>query len=566
MDDTITELVELEATGVAGVASPANGTKFLIMKAADADVEKAQCSTCGGDGKIRGGNMTCPDCGGDGVVGKSDSDEADEILEEVTGEAAKSLADCQCDACVSALQKDLTDATRAAMSNSSFAYVDPKGGKHLPVHDEDHVHAAIGRFGQTDFSGADDPAAAKRKAARKIVRAAGQHGVQVDPNSAVGSAAKGDGNGGGPGVIDGSTHVSGGDVKVNVANGAGTPGHSALAGAMTGAPEDEQADPSHRGGGQSPYSIPAEGRMTKMQVASNLVDAIAFIRARKDEPGSASWESQDSSSLHAIATQLAQCSAQIDAMVGREQDEVMNGSADDGQDVFDLQDADSALSYALGLVSRLAFTEAAEASAAKSEPQLVADGDEATKADLGPDQEDLIDMQITKEELSAAIASSVTEGVVAAMKALNDPPAADEAVDKNSNPVTQGGDIDEGSIKDNGQVGDDLSGVRTSADSQYVNKAVMDELNSLKEQVAKMSAQPRPGGPILDGQPREGMPSPLEKSQVENAVATLQDRFEKASDVKERARLGEELTYARLYQDALKRFGTSNPLRPQVAQ
>lgn len=559
MDDTITELVELEATGVAGVASPANGTKFLIMKAADQDVEKAQCSTCGGDGKIRGGAVTCPDCGGDGMVGKSDSEEADEILETVTGEASK-----EDDGVV---EKDLTDATRAAMSNSSFAYVDPKGGKHLPVHDEDHVHAAIGRFGQTDFSGADDPDAAKRKAARKIIRAAGQHGVQVDPNSAVGSAAKGDGNGGGPGVIDGSTHVSGGDQVVSLAQNFSRPGKSELAGAMTGAPEDEQADPSHWHGGHTPYAIPAEGRMTKMQVASNLVDAIAFIRARKDEPGSASWESQDSSSLHAIATQLAQCSAQIDAMVGREQDEVMNGSADDGQDVFDLQDADSALSYALGLVSRLAFTEAAEASAAKGEPaELVADGDEATKADLGPDQEDLIDMQITKEELSAAIASSVTEGVVAAMKALNDPPAADEAVDKNSNPVTQGGDIDEGSIKDNGTVSDDLSGVRTSADSQYVNKAVMDELNSLKEQVAKMSAQPRPGGPILDGQPREGMPSPLEKSQVENAVATLQDRFEKASDAKERARLGEELTYARLYQDALKRFGTSNPLRPQVAQ
>ena len=45
---------------------------------------------------------------------------------------------------------------------TQFAYVDSKGGEHLPIHDESHVRNAIARFNQTDF----ESEAAKERARR----------------------------------------------------------------------------------------------------------------------------------------------------------------------------------------------------------------------------------------------------------------------------------------------------------------------------------------------------------------------------------------------------------------
>jgi phage I-like protein len=64
---------------------------------------------------------------------------------------------------------------RDALSASSFAYVDSDGGKHLPIHDEAHARAAMGRFSQTEF----ESSTAKAKARRKIVAAAKKFGIEV---------------------------------------------------------------------------------------------------------------------------------------------------------------------------------------------------------------------------------------------------------------------------------------------------------------------------------------------------------------------------------------------------
>ena len=74
---------------------------------------------------------------------------------------------------------------RNALKDSSFAWVDDKGERHLPINDEAHVRNAIARFNQTEF---DEPGA-KSAAARKILAAAKEHGIDVDKSDDVVKAA-----------------------------------------------------------------------------------------------------------------------------------------------------------------------------------------------------------------------------------------------------------------------------------------------------------------------------------------------------------------------------------------
>ena len=75
---------------------------------------------------------------------------------------------------------------RNRLKDSSFAWIDDKGERHLPINDEAHVRNAIARFNQTEF---DEPGA-KSAAARKILAAAKEHGIDVDKNDDVVKAAK----------------------------------------------------------------------------------------------------------------------------------------------------------------------------------------------------------------------------------------------------------------------------------------------------------------------------------------------------------------------------------------
>jgi len=76
---------------------------------------------------------------------------------------------------------------RNDLKDSQFAYVDKDGGRHLPIHDEDHARNAVSRFGQTDFESKD----AKRKAAKKVLSAAKKHGSDVGDDTDVAKAANG---------------------------------------------------------------------------------------------------------------------------------------------------------------------------------------------------------------------------------------------------------------------------------------------------------------------------------------------------------------------------------------
>ena len=75
----------------------------------------------------------------------------------------------------------LTERKRDSLRRSSFAYVDSKGGEHLPIHDESHIRNAIARFNQTHF----ESPTAKEQARRKIMSAAKRHGIEVSEDSQV---------------------------------------------------------------------------------------------------------------------------------------------------------------------------------------------------------------------------------------------------------------------------------------------------------------------------------------------------------------------------------------------
>ena len=76
---------------------------------------------------------------------------------------------------------ELTTKGRDKLRSTQFAYVDRRGGEHLPIHDEEHIRNAMARFNQTDF----ESAAAKERARRKIVGAAKRHGIEVGDDSNV---------------------------------------------------------------------------------------------------------------------------------------------------------------------------------------------------------------------------------------------------------------------------------------------------------------------------------------------------------------------------------------------
>jgi hypothetical protein len=76
---------------------------------------------------------------------------------------------------------ELNAKDRERLRSTQFAYVDSKGGEHLPIHDESHVRNAIARFNQTEF----ESEAARERARRKILNAAERHGIEVDEDSNV---------------------------------------------------------------------------------------------------------------------------------------------------------------------------------------------------------------------------------------------------------------------------------------------------------------------------------------------------------------------------------------------
>ena len=67
----------------------------------------------------------------------------------------------------------LSASERSALSDKAFAYVDSKGNRRLPIHDESHVRNALSRFGQVPFE--DD--AARERARTRLLQAAKKYRI-----------------------------------------------------------------------------------------------------------------------------------------------------------------------------------------------------------------------------------------------------------------------------------------------------------------------------------------------------------------------------------------------------
>src|SRR5205809_4172742 len=62
---------------------------------------------------------------------------------------------------------------RASLPDSAFAYIDSRGRRRLPIHDEPHVRNALARFGRVSFE--DD--AAEERARKRLLNAAKRYGI-----------------------------------------------------------------------------------------------------------------------------------------------------------------------------------------------------------------------------------------------------------------------------------------------------------------------------------------------------------------------------------------------------
>jgi hypothetical protein len=80
----------------------------------------------------------------------------------------------------------MTEKDRDKLRKSHIAYVDRKGGEHLPINDESHIRNAMARWNQTEFQSAS----AKEKARQRIVGAARRHGIEVARDSNVAEPAR----------------------------------------------------------------------------------------------------------------------------------------------------------------------------------------------------------------------------------------------------------------------------------------------------------------------------------------------------------------------------------------
>jgi class 3 adenylate cyclase len=68
---------------------------------------------------------------------------------------------------------DLRARERASLPDSAFAYIDAKGKRRLPIHDEAHVRNALARFNRVLF----DDETARDRARSRLLRAAKRYGI-----------------------------------------------------------------------------------------------------------------------------------------------------------------------------------------------------------------------------------------------------------------------------------------------------------------------------------------------------------------------------------------------------
>ena len=145
-----------------------------------------KCDQCGGTGMYNQGK--CTKCMGKGILApagvvddKAEEAEAidgkDKPVDQTEAETKEIPAASKAveDEAEKVEKATLSTSQRNNLDDSDFAYIDSKGGRHLPINDAAHVRNALARFNQTQF----ESQAAKDKALAAINAAAKKFGVNT---------------------------------------------------------------------------------------------------------------------------------------------------------------------------------------------------------------------------------------------------------------------------------------------------------------------------------------------------------------------------------------------------
>lgn len=477
MDNDVTELEEFDTKKVSGVGTPANATPWLMLKAADLSAEELESQafmalTTLHDYALKG---TCAENELEAVQNFVDS------IDPTILEKAK-----------------LNAKRRNALPNSMFAYIDSKGGRHLPIEDASHVRDALARLNQTHFDHPSDEAKAKAK----IDARAKELGIEVAKS---------------PGVPDYSTEIpSSIEVERSESSTQGVP--------MT-AGVKRPPKPADSLGGESTYKIPLEINI-KNPRARAMFDKPKKVKIKDGVHKTSNWMEQDNPPA--------------------------NHSADDHEEI--VQATKSAFSrlnatYTDEDVSN--FVQAIQGFVAKR----LSLSDSATQAEEGLtiSQEGDTMTTISKEQLTAEIAKASQLGFAQALKA--DRKAVAKAEKKARKKAMKDNPNNGGNVTP-AQMEADITG-KTKADKinlDKIKKNLRKSAAELDRSIAKLAATALAGGPVLDGQAR-GAYLALEGRQSESVTKSEIDlnieRLEKSlgdgpKDPMIQDQLSRELTLAKL--------------------
>lgn len=446
-----------------------------VLKAPKPDDDgNVGCPTCDGDGKILGGNRKCPDCQGSGKISADRWDDVAKAAACVNGLGPQWAA-------LSAMPLDIRVWLSEVGAMPSEAMFTP-------------VLKAAAEIVLVNGKTLDLPDEVVGLAEETIIKAEESTKTQNDlPDSAFAYIEPG-----------GKKDEEG---KTTPRSKRHFPVHDEAhaRNALARAPQSPFGD-------KAMPKIKAAAKKFGIDVSDGDVKKADGADGGDTLPGSSQWEAEDAAALRTAATQLAELATKLKSSADREATEYQAGAENSMSDVWDLQDATSALQFALGIVAALAFSEAQEsADAASSEGEgviakagkrLSAKSVDAIKTALGAaknahdkltdllgeagstDEDQEVDVQ--KAELMEALAGFKEDILKSVSDLVGEKPADDTTIAKGAGDGTSATDASTNGNGSTAAATDDKKGV---ADAESILKAAQDAIRDAATQGAASAVE-----------------------------------------------------------------------------
>ena len=557
-ETAITELEELGAEKVSGVGSPANGTPWLLLKSTDVQADPDSPHVDSPEADAQEDAMT-----------KAEADEIEALLTKAEGNGFCYVDDCEvCKEHFGPLHEELLKRKlkmkdRRALPKGDFAVPSksPSSGSY-PINDESHARNALARS-----SGKPVEAQVRAAVRRKYPNIDVAKELELLQKS--------------PGVPDESVQTP--KEKGHLAT-----GQSGLAGPVTAGHVRPEVSPSFQVGGQTPYIIPDEAKVTnnppfekrpRMEAEVSdvgksweieVVDKQNWVSLDNNPamapqmPSEPSVEAANTTVLDRIVCAYM---ALKEAMAAQKADPDGMNDPLDAQVWAHLEDVCATLKNAL--IDQALDIAGVEPAMLKAENLLTKLGGANTTAGNGArtSEEENIMTTVTKEDLTSLISETAGAAAVTAVKeAFKAERKAEKAkmkgkmkgkkppfmqAEKNAN---NGGDItaeQENSGVKGKTDAENVNSVGGPVDSQYVNKekpakkdkalkqlveAQAAELGEVKGLLEKMAKRPRSGGPFLGAASSGAFPA--SEGRHSEAVAKGEGDPELESVIKEIEQMG----------------------------